>query len=119
MKILLVEDDKKLAEIFKQLIDSAGNCSTTICYDGDSVISEINDHEFDLIFCDLMIPGISGSRLVTLIQENQPKTTLIILSNLGSGDEYEIVKGMQVAEIIMKVHTGPDEIKELVNKYRP
>ena len=57
--ILIVEDEKKIAELLRDYLKQAG-FDTHILTRGDNVIPWIKNNSLDLILLDLMLPGING-----------------------------------------------------------
>ena len=58
-KILIAEDDEKIAQLEKDYLESNGY-ETEIIYDGSRVIQELKSRTYDLVLLDIMLPGCSG-----------------------------------------------------------
>ena len=58
-KILIVEDDRKIAELERDYLESSGY-ETVILSDGSKVIPELKAQKYDLVLLDVMLPGCSG-----------------------------------------------------------
>ena len=56
MKILVVEDDKKIAAAVKRGLDAEG-FSVDVSLDGDEGLWRATEYHYDLIVLDLMLPG--------------------------------------------------------------
>lgn len=59
MKILIIEDEKELAEGIKGILGKSGYESDAV-YDGDTGLEYMLDRRYDLILLDLMLPGMDG-----------------------------------------------------------
>ena len=67
-KILIVEDDKKIAQLEKDYLESSGY-EADVIGDGTQVIPEVKKNSYDLILLDLMLPGLSGYDICRTIRD--------------------------------------------------
>lgn len=58
-KILIVEDDRKIAELERDYLEINGY-ETYLLTDGTQVIPQLKKGGYDLVLLDIMLPGISG-----------------------------------------------------------
>ena len=63
MNILIIEDDKLTLNSLRFSLESLGHI-TDLAENGEKAISLIVNGNFDLIICDIMMPGISGLSVV-------------------------------------------------------
>ncbi len=88
MKILVVEDNTKLAENLKQGLMQEGYAVDTIA---DGLIAEhrimINRDEYDLIVLDRMLPGKDGVSVCKYWRENNVNVPILMLTALDSTDD--------------------------------
>ncbi|MCL2350865.1 MAG: response regulator, partial [Defluviitaleaceae bacterium] len=63
IKILLVEDDKNIADIVKKFLVNEGYF-VDICTNGDDALSLMYDKSYHLLILDIMLPGASGHELL-------------------------------------------------------
>ena len=92
MKILLVEDDKALAESVLAYLAQAGyqcQLATTFLQAEDKLLFET----YHLVLLDITLPGGNGLNLIKLIKKNPAQTGLIILSAKNSIDDK--ITGLQ------------------------
>ncbi len=86
MKILLVEDDKKIAMFIKKgLVEQA--YSVDIASDGDEGELLAGDNDYDIILIDIMIPKKSGFSLCKCIRASNPTVPIMMLTALDSTDD--------------------------------
>jgi DNA-binding response OmpR family regulator len=78
--VLLVEDEKKTAEIFANALRSEG-ISVTQFSDGESALTDFKKGKYDLVILDLKLPGISGDEVLESIRKIDPYVEVIIYSN--------------------------------------
>jgi DNA-binding response OmpR family regulator len=112
MKILLVEDEPKLANSIKKGLLQAGY-TVDIAFDGDAAFDMFRAAEYDLVLLDLMLPRLSGWDLIPLFRRRNPSASIIALSaktrvedrvhglNLGC-DDY-LTKPFAFAELIARI----------------
>lgn len=114
-KILLVEDDSFLSNIYSIKLKEAG-IPTEIAFDGEEALKMIRENKPDLILLDIILPGIDGWEVLRTIRQDDKLNDIkvIVLSNLD--EEKEINKGNElgVAKHLVKAHYTPSEvIKEI------
>lgn len=83
MFILLVEDDKSLAEILCFRLQKDGH-SVEICYDGEEALYCVSQSLYDLILLDRMLPSMDGITVLTKLREKNIHAPVILLTALGS-----------------------------------
>jgi len=69
MKILCVEDDVDIATLLDNVLSSEGHY-VTICHNGEDALSLIEKENFNLIFLDLQLPGLSGKDVINSLAGN-------------------------------------------------
>lgn len=79
MKILLVEDDKKIAAMVKRGLDAEG-FSVEVAMDGDEGLWRATEYRYDLIILDLMLPGLSGVQICGKLREQANWTPILVLT---------------------------------------
>jgi len=110
-KILIIEDDKSIAEIQKDYLEMSGY-SVFVVHDGKSGLEELSNNDYDLAVLDLMLPGIDGMEILRVLGEKK-EFPIIVLSardeemykvkalNLGA-DDY-ITKPFSMGEFVARV----------------
>ncbi len=113
MKILVIEDEPKVASFIKQGLEEQSN-NVTIAYDGFFGHKLATENEFDVIVLDLMIPYMNGLDLCKKLREEGIKTPILMLTALGTTDDK--VTGLETGadDYLVK----PFEFKELVARVR-
>ncbi|NMC35773.1 response regulator [Candidatus Beckwithbacteria bacterium] len=117
-RILLVEDDILLANMFEKDLSTA-NFSVTTAYQGSQVVELAEQHLFDLIFLDLLLPGKSGFEILKELKANKKTkdVPVIIITNLGEVEHMERALALGAADYVIKANVSPKEIRGLANKY--
>jgi DNA-binding response OmpR family regulator len=78
MNILLIEDDKLTLNLLQYCIERLGH-KAFLAEDGEEAIKMIAKEDFDLLICDIMMPGISGLSLVSVLRTVHLCTMPIIM----------------------------------------
>ena len=79
MRILIIEDEKKLCEAIGKSLHSAGY-EIDVCYDGREALEMIFIEEYDLRVLDLNLPGVDGMDILKLLRDENEETKVLILS---------------------------------------
>jgi len=113
MKILLIEDEIKLAGFVASALRQAGHLCEHFT-DGSQGLEAAMIGEYDLIILDLMLPALDGFEVMRNMRNFKSKTPIIILSALG--DTAQIIKGLDLGAIdyIKK----PFDLNELLARVR-
>jgi two-component system, OmpR family, copper resistance phosphate regulon response regulator CusR len=111
-KILLVEDEQKIADTLKLGLTENGY-SVGVAYDGITGWSLFREEQFDLVVLDLNLPGINGFELCKRIRSVDPAVPVIMLTALtGLNDKIEgydsgaddyVIKPFEFRELQMKI----------------
>ncbi len=114
MKLLIVEDEPKLAEALSRGLTYQGHAADIIS-DGEKALTRISLHrqDYDLIILDLMLPSMDGHEIVRRTREMQIAIPILILTAraeiekkvdllLSGADDY-LVKPFAFAEFLARV----------------
>ncbi|WP_297135311.1 response regulator transcription factor [Terrisporobacter sp.] len=85
MKILIVEDNRKLLETIEK--ELCKHFEVESCEDGEDALYLIKQGIYDLVVLDLMLPNLSGIDILRNIRKNHNDTPVIILTAKESLDE--------------------------------
>lgn len=128
MKILIVEDEKISRVYLSAIAKKYGDCDTA--EDGESALKIIEksfeeNNRYDLIFLDIMLPKITGHRVLESIRnielENEitgeNKTIIIMTSALRDGENVKkAYKNLADGYIVKPIFK--DKIEEILKKYK-
>ena len=120
VNILIVDDEKDVADILKDCI-SDNERSITVCYDGLEGIQHIQNHFYDLIIVDLVMPKVGGLDVLKYAKIANPDVLVIIITGYASletailavkeGAYDYIRKPCKLEEIKIAVDNAIDKIK--------
>lgn len=113
MRILIVEDEKKLNDILQRGLRAEGFVVDGVVNATDGLES-IRNFPYDLIILDLQLPDATGTSLLRRIREQGHTMPVLILTarsdleskleNFRSGADDYVVKPVAIAEIAIRVH---------------
>lgn len=94
-RIVIVEDEADMAELIAMRLKRE-HYEVTVCNDGSDALDMILDDPPDLVVLDRMLPGMSGTEIITRLRANRPTARVPILMLTALGEESDIVVGLQV-----------------------
>lgn len=114
-KILIVEDELKIARIIDLQLKYAGY-ETELAYNGAEAIEKANRHSFDLILLDVMMPVMDGLTACNAIKKLHPDVKIIMLTakddmqdvinGLDSGADDYVTKPFKVEELLARIRAN-------------
>jgi len=93
MHVLIVEDEKKMAELLKKGLEEEGH-SATLGFDGPSGLGMAQTYNFDAIVLDVMLPGLDGFEVARRLRRIHNQTPILMLTARDAVPD--IVKGLDV-----------------------
>jgi DNA-binding response OmpR family regulator len=93
MHVLIVEDEKKMAELLKKGLEEE-NHSVSLAFDGRDALEMAQALEYDVIVLDLMLPGIGGFEVARRLRKNGNNTPILVLTACDTGPD--VVKGLDI-----------------------
>lgn len=113
MKILIVEDEPKVASFIKKGLEE-NQFEAEIVYDGISAERVSQMYKYDLYILDIIIPGISGLDLCRKLKKANSNTPVLMLSALGTTDDKLIGFESGANDYLVK----PFEFRELLARVK-
>ena len=113
VKILVMEDDKKLAGLVRKGLEAQG-FAVDLCADGDDAYALATTHTYDALVLDIMVPGRDGLSILRNLRDQRLSVPVVIVTarsalnerleglNLGA-DDY-LTKPFYVDELIARLH---------------
>jgi DNA-binding response OmpR family regulator len=92
-RILLVEDDARLARLVKEYLEASDALSVSIEGRGDRAVERILAEQPDLVILDVMLPGLDG---LSVCKQVRGRFTGPILMLTALGDEVDEVVGLEI-----------------------
>jgi DNA-binding NtrC family response regulator len=120
INILVVDDEKAVADILKDCISDKGR-SIDVCYDGLDGLDHIHNNFYDLIIVDLVMPKVGGLDVLKYAKNVNPDVLVIIITGYASLESaimavregaYDYIrKPCKLEEIRIVVDNAIDKIK--------
>ena len=114
MRLLIVEDEVRLADTLRQLLNRQGY-TADVYYDGVSGLDNATTGIYDLMVLDVMLPGINGFQVVKKLREAGVATPVLMLTaksdvsdrihGLDCGADYYLTKPFEPEELLACVRT--------------
>ena len=111
-KILIVEDERKIADTLKFGLEEKGY-RVEVAYDGNIGYRVFKSYKFHLLILDINLPGINGFELCKMIRRENPNIPIIMVTSLptiddkiegyDSGADDYIVKPFEFKELLLKI----------------
>jgi two-component system, OmpR family, response regulator VicR len=112
MKILLIDDDMFLRDMYATKFIECGHDVHT-AENGHDVLRLLEQqHDFDVALVDMIMPGMIGTELITKIKEQFPNLAMkiIMLSNQGQDEDIAEAKDAGAIGYIIKAKSIPSEV---------
>ena len=113
MKILLVEDEPKVASFIKKGLEEQAY-EVDQAYDGTFGVKLALQHEYDLVILDIILPNISGLDVCRQIRQQNKSVSILMLTALGSTDDKILGLDSGADDYLVK----PFVFQELVARIR-
>jgi heavy metal response regulator len=112
MRILVVEDEKKVVSFIKKGLEEE-HYAVDIAYDGEEGLGLAQINEYDLILLDIMLPKLDGMEVLRRIRGNGSSVPILILTakdsvenivtGLDTGSDDYLTKPFSFAELVARV----------------
>lgn len=113
MRVLIVEDEKALAQILKKGLEE--NAFTVdLCFDGEEGLYMIETYPYDAVILDIMLPNMDGLTILNKLRTKNINVPVLMLTAKGAIDDR--IKGLNIgADDYM---AKPFDFSELVARVR-
>ena len=113
-RILLIEDDPGITITLQRLLAGEGH-EVVVEKRGDSGLARANAENFDVVLCDLKLPGLSGLDLVRELQAAKPRLPIILMTAHGTTETAIEATKRGAFDYLLKPFEMP-ELLEVVSK---
>lgn len=116
-KIVIVEDDVALADIYKTRLELLGY----ICFvanDGIEAIALIEKERPSLVLLDIMLPKLAGDQILKVMRATEwgKNIKVLVISNLNEDDAPEGIREQGIEGYAVKANLTDDQIDKLVDR---
>jgi DNA-binding response OmpR family regulator len=115
-KIIIVEDNASLAEIYKTRLELLGY-TCFVAYNGITGLYFIQKEVPDLVLLDLMIPDISGGQVLATMRASDwgKNVPVYIISNLNETEAPKDLRELGISGYSVKAMMTEDTVDNIVN----
>lgn len=111
--VLVVDDDPGVLALVRDVI-SAQRYKVVTVESGERALEEVAKQHFDLIFLDLVLPGMSGVEVLSAVKAKDKKAVVVIIT--GYGDDPIALEAMSLGPLfLIRKPFRTDDIIEVLN----
>ena len=116
-KILIIEDDKLLANLLTKKLEKEGY-EVSVSPQGDKGLTEAKKIKPDLILLDIIMPAMDGFEVMKELKKDEElvKIPIIIVSNSGQPVEISKARELGARDWLIKAEFDPQEVVDKVIK---
>ena len=121
MRILVVEDERKLAQVLSSALE-AEHYDVILARTGEDGFFRANAEVFDLVVLDLMLPGRSGLEILQTLRQRHIETPVLILTARDGVDDRVLGLDLGADDYLVKPFALPEllaRIRALLRRGRP
>jgi DNA-binding response OmpR family regulator len=109
-KILVVEDEEDLLEIYSSFLRNDGYTVET-AFDGRKAIEKAKKTEFDLVLLDIKLPDIMGDEVARKLKEMNDNVIIVMVTGFPSFQESIDSLDLGIYDILLKPITSEELIR--------
>jgi two-component system phosphate regulon response regulator PhoB len=117
VRVLLIEDDEAVAEMYRMRLNADGY-SVTIAADGEQGLRLAHDEQPDLIYLDLRLPTLDGLEVLERLRQDRATSGIpvVIVTNYGEPELRERGLKLGALEFLVKSETTPAHLAETLER---
>ncbi|MBI4040075.1 response regulator [Candidatus Daviesbacteria bacterium] len=117
MKVLIIEDEDFIRDIYKRQLDLAG-IPTDGAAGGQAGLDALNKSPYDLVLLDIMLPDINGLQILKTIKQNPATKNIPVMMLTNLGQDTVIKEGFDLGAdaYLIKASYTPDQVVQEVKK---
>lgn len=100
-KVLVVDDDPVVGKSFGRVLSQKGYAVIT-AESGAQALEKMREQDYDMVFTDIKMPGMSGIELTEQIKAQQPWMPVVIVTGFGSKDNEARARAAGVSDFLNK-----------------
>ncbi len=113
MRLLVIDDEKFVADSLAMILQGDGHEAVAV-YDGTSALETLKSFVPDCVISDVIMPGLSGIEVCSLIEEKHPNCQILLFS--GQASTSELVEKARGEGHMWELLPKPIDPEELLAK---
>jgi DNA-binding response OmpR family regulator len=101
MRILVVEDERELAEGLQRMLSLFGH-QVDLAFGGEEGFLRFAEGDYQLIFTDMGMPDLSGLEMAKAIREKNPSTPILLVTGWGDHIDLSQAKEFGINAVVAK-----------------
>lgn len=114
LQVLVIDDDAVVGRSFDRVLSEKGYEVST-AMNGEEALHSMEDHDYDLVFTDIKMPGMDGLEVTERIKERCPWTPVVVITGYGSEDNENRASVLGASGFVRKPLT-PEIIESITLK---
>ncbi|HEX8070045.1 MAG TPA: response regulator [Pyrinomonadaceae bacterium] len=112
-RILVIEDQEDLAELYESALEAAGYEVLTT-YAGEEGVAEFQAHGADAVLLDMTLPEMHGTKVLEKLRELSPSVPVLVVTGETMAESRAVCERLGVQEYLTK----PPDLKQLLAAFR-
>jgi signal transduction histidine kinase/CheY-like chemotaxis protein len=114
LRCLVVDDEEEVAEVVADILTTAGHVAV-VEGSGQAAVDRLAAEQFDLVFTDLAMPGMTGWQLARAVKAKTPEVPVVMMSGFGvevapeelrtNGVDLVLSKPLQIQDVLRAIVT--------------
>ena len=112
--VLVIDDDAVVGHSFDRVLSGKGYAVDT-ALSGEEGLKGMEDHEYDVVFTDIKMPGMDGIEVARRIKAKNPLTPIVVITGYGTTENEAEASVLGVSGFVRKPLT-PETIEDITKK---
>ena len=115
-KVIIVEDEKPLANALNLKLQSTG-FETEVAHNGEEALEKLAKATYDLMLIDVMMPKKDGFSVIEELRAKNNTMPIFVMSNLSQPEDVDRMKTLKVEKYIIKSDVPLPEIVKMIEEF--
>jgi CheY-like chemotaxis protein len=101
MRILIVDDEPRVAEVLASSLAKEGH-QADVAHSGEEALQCCASLDLDALFLDVSMPGMSGLDVLAEVKRRRPSLPVVVITGHATPEQIDEVKRLGVVDVIAK-----------------
>lgn len=111
-KILIVDDDRDFADSLADVLELQGH-RVTVLAGGETIVTNYDEKDFDLVFIDIKLSGMSGLECLRALRTVRPNANVVMMTGSNTEQYWQEATDAGALQVLQKPF-DPYQLLELV-----